>query len=767
MRRVFFGLLIFFISSASSWAQKLSLSGYITDATTGKGLPGATVYLPALEKGNVTNADGKFSIKGLPVGIHQVRISYIGYTTLHKAMPLKSDTLIYLAITPVQEQMEALVIEASAATSTFNSTISGVTHLSPEDIKNTVAMLGESDLVKTLQLKPGVQSGGEGSSGFFVRGGQADQNLVLLDGVSIYNPSHLFGVFSVFNSDMLKDVKLYKGSFPARFGGRLSSVLDISLKEGDLREFKGAGSTGMISSSLMLEGPLYKDKLSLMVSARRTYFDMITRRINKSMADEPDYQPIPDYYFYDISGKLFFKPTPNDRISFTFYQGRDKFFFSDDRFSFDFLWGNKAGILQWKHLFSNSLAGNFSVSATEYKYRIRNSFEELSQTAGSGIHDLSGTADFTLDVAEDHFMSFGATLTQHSFEVLRIQREENADVLDLSSSNENRVPALEGAVYVSDEWEINRRLGLEGGLRLTTFSAVGTTQFGLEPRMSLRWQPANKLALKAGYSRAFQYVHLVNSSGTSLPTSFWYPSSKEIKPQIASQYAIGLEALPHRKWKISNELYYRNMDNQIDFRNGAEVYGNPEVTDDLVFGQGWAYGNEFYLEKVKGKTTGWIGYTLSWTWRQFDELNEGRAFKASHDRRHDISLVVQRKINSRLSLSGTWVYGSGALTTLPPSRFYVQGQRDAASGIIPQYGDRNNFQLAHYHRMDLGLTYKFRPRWGESSLQLGVYNAYNRRNAYFVYFERLPQNGEKELKLVARQVSLFPVLPSISYNYKF
>jgi outer membrane receptor for ferrienterochelin and colicin len=767
MRRVFLGLLIFFFSSASSWAQHLSLSGQITDASTGDGLPGATVYLPDLEKGNVTNADGQFNLKGIPAGIYKVRISFVGYATLIKAIPIKSDTLLNLALSPVQEQMEELVVEASAGTTTYNSTLAGITHLKPEDIQSTVAMLGEQDLVKTLQLKPGVQSGSEGSSGFFVRGGQADQNLVLLDGVSIYNPSHLFGVFSVFNSDMLRDVKLYKGSFPARFGGRLSSVLDISLKEGDLQRVKGAGNTGMISSSLMLEGPLLKNKLSWMVSARRTYFDIITRQINQSMADKPEYQPIPDYYFYDMSGKLFFKPTSKDRFSFTFYQGRDKFYFTDERFSFDFLWGNKAGILQWQHLFSNSLSGSFSLSATEYKYRIRNSFEELSQTAGSGIQDLNGAADFTLELARNHYVSFGTSLTRHSFEVLRLQQEEQAEKLELTSSNSEQVPALEGALYISDEWALNKHIGLEGGLRLTSFSAMGNTRLGLEPRMSLRWQAASKLAVKAGYSRAYQYVHLVNSSGTSLPTSFWYPSSSEIKPQIAQQYAIGLEALPHRKWKISNELYYRNMDNQIDFRNGAEVYGNPEVTSDLVFGSGWAYGNEFYVEKTKGNTTGWIGYTLSWTWRKFDELNNGRAFKASHDRRHDISVVINRKLNPRFSVSGTWVYGSGALTTLPPGRFYVQGQRDASSGIIPHYGDRNNFQLANYHRADAGVSYKLRPRWGEASIQLGVYNLYNRRNAYFVYFERLPQNGSQELKLVARQVSLFPVLPSISFTYKF
>ena len=659
-------------------------------------------------------------------------------------------------------------MEANMAGSTsYSSNLTSVTYLKPEDIQKSVGILGETDLVKTLQLKPGVQSGSEGNNGFFVRGGQADQNLVLLDGVSIYNPSHLFGMFSVFNSDLLQDVKLYKGSFPARFGGRLSSVLDIDLKEGDLEKVKVSGGTGLISSRLMVEGPLVKNKLSWMVAGRRTYFDAITSRINESMADDPNYQPIPDYYFYDLNGKLFFKPGKDDEISFSYYQGRDKFYFQDKRFSFDFLWGNKAGILQWRHHFSNRLSSNFSLSATEYNYRIRNNIEDISQTAGSGILDLNGAADFSLQLGTSHFITFGAVLSRHSFDVLRVREQENNSALALTSTNSDKIQALEGGIYISDDWEISKRLGVEGGLRLTTFSAADNTYMGVEPRVGVRWQAARNMALKAGYSRASQYVHLVNSSATSLPTSFWYPSSKEIRPQLASQYALGMDIKLGPQWRLSNELYYRDMQHQIDFRDGAEIYGNPNVTDDLVFGQGWAYGNEFYLEKVKGKTTGWIGYTLSWTWRKFDEINDGEPLLASHDRRHDISIVLRQQLGKRWEATATWVYGSGSFTTLPPGRFYVQGQQATVSRIVPLYTERNNFQQAPYHRMDAGLIYKLKPRWGEAELNFGVYNVYNRRNVYFMYFERLPKEESKELKLVARQVSLFPVLPSISFNYKF
>jgi outer membrane receptor for ferrienterochelin and colicin len=768
MLRVFFGLLIFSLSSANIWAQSCKINGEVLDANTGELLPGATVFINSLQ-GSVTDAKGGFTFQELTAGEYQLQVSFVGYQKQHLRLKLNADTTLMLKVRllPEQEQMEALVVEASVEQTAYTSNLTSVTYLKPEDVQKSIGMLGETDLIKTLQLKPGVQSGNEGNSGFYVRGGQSDQNLVLLDGVSIYNPSHLFGMFSVFNSDLLEDVSLYKGSFPARFGGRLSSVLDIGLKNPDLKKFKGSGGTGLISSRLTLEGPLVKDKLSWMVSGRRTYFDVITRSINRSMADDPEYQPIPDYYFYDLNAKLFFKPGKDDELSFTFYQGSDKFFFNDDRFSFDFLWGNKAGILQWRHLFSEKFSSRFSVSATEYNYQIRNNIENLSQTAGSGIFDLNAAADFSLDLGNRHYVTFGAALSRHSFNVLRIQEKENTDALMLKSKNTDEIPAYEGAVYISDEWEISKRVGVEGGLRITGFSALKHGKVGLEPRMSLRWQAARKLALKASYSQAYQYVHLVNSSATSLPTSFWYPSNRVIKPQLATQYALGLHTELGRAWRFSNELYYRDMLHQIDFRNGAEMYGNPNVTEDLIFGRGWAYGNEFYLEKVKGKTTGWIGYTLSWTWRKFDEINGGNPYMAAHDRRHDISVVMRQQLGKRLEASLTWVYGTGSLTTLPPGRFYVQGQQASLSKLVPLYTERNNFQMPAYHRMDVGLTYKLKPRWGEADINLGVYNAYNRRNVYFMYFERLPQEKRKDLKLVARQVSLFPVLPSISFNYKF
>lgn len=787
-KRRFLIFLAFMLAPVFSVAQKVTISGYVKDAVNKEVLLGANVYTLSEEQGTVSNSEGYFKLK-IPAGdSSRIRISYMGYKNRYLDVVCWRDTTFDITLKPDQQQLQEVVVAANTGNKRFKSGLMNVNYLSPEEVKMSPGLLGEPDVIQVLQLKPGMQSGSEGNSGFYVRGGQADQNLVLFDGAPVYNPSHLFGMFSIFSADAIDKVRLYKGGFPARFGGRLSSVLDVDVRPGSKKEFKVKGGTGLISSRLSLEGPILKDKVSFLVSGRRTYFDAITKEINKANAGVPDYQPIPDYYFYDISVKLHAQLSPDDQISFSAYAGRDRFNFRDNVMAFDFLWGNKVGVLQWKHAFNKKLFHTLSASYSGYQYRIRNRFNEFTHSLGSGISDFNLNSSFQYEVNSRHSLSFGFQYTYHVFDLLRQEEADEDGPLKLKGGEKDQVVGHEAAIYLADSWKLNDQWSIEAGLRVSGFlpggipAAGGKGQdklhlgigdnigdfIGFEPRLTSRYQLMENLALKASYSRANQYVHLVSSSGSSLPANFWYPSGKDILPQQSEQYAAGADLLlAGGAFLLSNEVYYRHMENQIDFRNGAELFGNPELTNDLVFGQGWAYGNEFYLEKKKGKTTGWIGYTLSWTMRKFDEINEGKVFPATQDRRHDFTFVLRHQFNERLSFSGNWVFCSGNATSLPQSRLLLQGQRGTNPRVVPVYSERNAYRLDHYHRLDLGLIYKFQPRWGEADLSLGVYNTYNRRNPYFIYFEQEKQEQEGSLSFVARQISLFPVLPSISFNYSF
>ena len=775
---IYFTLILFPFFSI---AQEITVTGVVKDSRSREKLFGANVYSVSEKYGAITSAEGFFEIAIPADTLTNLRFSYIGYNTRLVEMNFTRDTFLTVFLEPDHHQLSEVVVAATTSHQQFHSTRMNVSYLTPEDIKKSPGMLGETDVIKVLQLKPGIQSGNEGSSGFFVRGGQADQNLVLFDGVPVYNPSHLFGMFSVFSTDAIDKVKLYKGAFPARYGGRLSSVLDVGIRPGNMKKLKISGGTGIIASRLTVEGPILKNKVSVLISGRRTYFDFLTKKINEANTGNPDYQPIPDYYFYDLSAKIQARLGDHDQLSFSAYTGQDRFDFSSEKLGFNFSWGNKTGILQWKHDYNQDLSHNAGISYSGYQYGFRNNYEEISSFVGSGINDVNAFINYDWHVSSRHSLSFGLQLTNHLFNVRPEEKEdrENRDGLN-RKTDLNELITPEGALFFADTWQVNDKLTVEGGLRLSGLlgnetynspddsTAHSGNYLGAEPRISVRHQTGSRLALKFSYSRANQYVHLVSSSGSSLPANFWHPSNGRIKPQLAEQTAIGADLLLFGgELLLSNELYYRDMDNQIDFRDGAEIFGNTDVVNDLVFGKGWAYGNEFYLEKKKGKTTGWIGYTISWTYRKFDEINGGKPFHATNDRRHDFTFVVNQEISKRLSVNGNLVFCSGNVTTLPESRVVLQGQRGGNAYVVPVYAERNSFRMKSYHRLDLGLTYKFEPRWGDAELVLGVYNAYNRRNPYFIYFENQSQEAEQELNFLAKQVSLFPVLPSVSFNYTF
>lgn len=748
--------------------QEYKVLGTITDTRTQEDLIGANIYEPKLKKGVVADKNGRYTFQ-LSKGLHTLQYSYTGYKPIVIEINLRKDTIINIQL--AIESLEEVVVTDNPLEEKLKQTQMSLETISIEDIKTIPVIFGEADIIKVLQLKPGVASGGEGTSGLYVRGGGPDQNLVLLDNLQIYNASHLFGFFSIFNPDAVNKVNLYKGDFPAQFGGRLSSVLEVKQRKGSLESFGGSGGIGLISSRLTLETPLQKGKSSLLLSGRRTYFDIFTRIINRANEDNEDFDPIPDYYFYDLNTRLNYVLSDKDELSITGYFGRDIFTFQNDDFNFQFRWGNSAVGLNWQHKFNDKLWAVNTLAYTRYQYTIRNSFDVFSFSLGGDIQDFSAQSNLYYIPNEKHFITIGGQFTYHQFGLGRLSAESSDGLIDFGSSTE--LEGSEMGIYINDNIMLHEKWKMNLGLRISAFENRAKWFYGFEPRLAVLHQFTEKNSLKFSYARMFQYVHLVSNSGASLPTDLWYPSSRIVNPQVSDQVTLGYSHLLFDgKILISNEYYYKEMQNQLDLRDGAQIFVNPEIEQEFVFGRGWSYGTEVYVEKKQGKLRGWVGYTLSWTWRQFGvsngnpAINEGRRFHPRYDRRHDVSAVLMYEISPRLTFSSAWVYGTGNAISLPTSRAAIQNIPGADFEVITLYeADRNSFRMPAYHRLDLGLIWKFFPKWGESDLTFSVYNAYSRRNAYFLYIEQIGEPIPTDFR--ARQVALFPIIPTLTYNFKF
>ncbi|MCJ8164522.1 TonB-dependent receptor [Pontibacter sp. E15-1] len=765
-------VLLLFLS-APCIAQKALLRGVVRATSDGEVLAGATVAVPALNIGTVTNEDGFYTLS-LPAGEHTVQASYLGYTAHSRQIKVETadQQRLNFSLNAANTTLKEVNVETNTLRQKLNDTRMSVETLTAREAKLLPALFGEVDLVKVLQLKPGVQSGGEGSSGLYVRGGGPDQNLVLVDEALVYNPSHLFGFFSVFNPDAVKNVELYKGGFPAQYGGRLSSVMEVKLKEGNNERVEANGGLGLIASRLTVDGPIVKDKLSFLVSGRRTYADLLTRQVNRLNEDQEDYSPIPDYYFYDLNAKLSYKISPNDELTLSGYYGRDFFGFDDDDFKFGFDWGNTMANLRWRHKFNRNLIATTSLYTTSYQYNITNEIDVFKLKLSSAIRDYTFKTDFDLFLKGNHSVKFGATATHHRFTIGRLNFQATDSTLQFGAGN--TFGGVEFGAYASDDYQLNARLSLNYGLRLSGFSS-NKTYMALEPRVAAKYTFNETTSLKASFASMKQYVHLVSNSGSSLPTDVWYPSTADVAPQRSQQAALGVSKLFGRgRYLITNEVYYKWMRNQLDFRDGANLFVNDSLQNEFLFGIGRSYGNEVYLEKIKGKTTGWIGYTLSWTDRKFDspndldDINGGRWFPTRYDRRHDLSVVVMHQLNKRLSLTGTFIYSSGNPFSVPLGRFAFQDVEGKGTSIVPVYEDRNSYRLSPYHRLDLSAVLKLKPKHGAADLTFSVYNVYNRRNPYFVYFDQVKdQESRAIIRFQAKQVSLFPLIPSVTYNFKF
>ncbi|MEX1002918.1 MAG: TonB-dependent receptor [Crocinitomicaceae bacterium] len=781
------GAFLSFTVVSFSQDEKYTLSGSLKDASTGEDLIGARITVVELPgTGAITNEYGFYSLT-LPKGTYTVKFRSLGFQITELKVELTEDIKKTIELKPEGRVLGKVDVTAEKLDQNVKSAEMGVDKLSMKDIENIPVLFGERDPLKTIQLLPGVKSAGEGNAGFYVRGGGSDQNLILLDEAPVYNASHLLGFFSVFNSDAIKDIKLYKGGAPASFGGRLSSVLDIKMKEGNSKKFSASGGIGLISSKLTLEAPIVKDKGSFIISGRRTYADLFLKLSNNPAAQNST------LYFYDLNAKANYRISPKDRLFISGYFGRDNFGFSD-QFGFD--WGNTTATARWNHIYGDKLFGNMSFIFSNYNYKIKFGANDETFQIGSQIQDFNIKKDLDWYINENHTLSFGANVIHHTFKPGEI--ETGAGIDFVLNDVEERY-SLESAVYVSNEQKIGKRLTLVYGLRASNFTQLGpgkiftfntegnitdTTEYGrlenvqtywgLSPRISSSFLLDEHSSIKAGYSRTFQYLHLISNSTASSPTDVWLPSSVNIKPQIADQYSIGyFRNFLDDQLEFSTEIYYKDMQNVIDYKDGAEVTLNPLVEGELIYGIGRAYGAEVLLKKRRGKFTGWLSYNISRTEKKFEKVNENTWFPAKQDRTHDVSVVLMYKIHPQLTVSGTWVYYTGNAVTFPSGKYIIDGQ------VVNYYTERNGYRMPNYHRADVGLTFdhkKFKevtdpdsgetkrvPKKWHSSWNLSVYNLYARENAYSITFQENEQTGETE----AVQLALFKIVPSISYNFKF
>ncbi len=761
-----------FLFSSIQAQETFTLSGYVEDLVSGERLIQANVVEIDSNVGAVANAFGFYSLT-LPKGRHNLAVTYVGYQQLTLSLDLRKDTTINWRLDP-NVSLETVEVTAEAVRRLQDETQMSVVEIPMSQVKKIPALLGEVDVLKALQLLPGVQSGGEGQSGLYVRGGSPDQNLILMDGVPIYNASHLFGFFSVFNADAIKDVKLIKGGFPARYGGRLSSVIDISMKDGHKEDYHGNVSIGLVASKATVEGPIIKDKTSFLVSARRTYLDILARPFIKQGFKEQDSEGVLGYYFYDVNAKINHRLSDRDQLYFSFYNGKDKFYYQEeyktdsyeDRNESDLGWGNNILALRWNRVWAPKLFSNTTATFSTYDLGTRGLFESENIDDGyksysevqyaSGIRDYGFKIDWDYVPNSDHYVKFGLSEIYHQFVPgeFDLNFEEDDTKIDTTIGQKNLF-AHEVALFVEDDWRISSKFKLNAGLHASAFFVNSKTYSSLQPRLSLSYLLPNDMALKASYAEMQQYIHLLAFEGIGLPTDQWVPTTENVKPQTSRQFALGLAKTFDREYEVSLETYYNDWQERV------------------TQGKGESYGLELFLQKKVGQLTGWIGYTLSWSFRQFDELNQGETYPYRYDRRHDISVVASYAISDRINISGTWVFGTGNAVTLSGTQYYNTHPSDFGDyqRIVPSdfYGEKNNFRMNNYHRFDIGIDFLKKRDGYTRKWSVGAYNAYNRKNPFFLFYDtrvvQTPQGIEYEREL--KQASLFPVIPYVSWSLDF
>lgn len=778
--------------SALTFAQKHTISGYITDGSSGEELIGAALYVQEVESGTTTNVYGFYSMS-LPAGSYHLEYSFVGYQKITQQIDLNADETINIELKPSDVQLQEFEVTDEREDHNIRSVEMSVEKIEIKAVKKIPQFMGEVDIIRTLQLLPGVSTVGEGAMGFNVRGGNIDQNLILLDEAPVFNSSHLFGFFSVFNADAVKDFKLYKGGIPAKYGGRLSSVLDVRQIEGNQKSFHGSAGLGLISSRLMLEGPIVKDKASFMISGRRSYIDLFFPLFDDLKGTV--------VYFYDLNAKVNYKIGERDRVFLSGYFGDDVFNFDNQ---FKARWGNGTASARWNHLFNSRLFLNTTFVYSKYNYSlgVPEGFQAFEWKAG--IQNYNAKMDFTFFPNPNHTVEFGWNALFYTFDPGATEGTSEESIFVDASVDRKR--GVEPAIYLSNEQSITDNFTVQYGLRYSMFvnygpqtvyqygegseyleeNIVDTTEYGrgdiiktyagwegLEPRLSLNYSFNNRHSMKASYNRMRQYIHLISNTTAATPIDVWAPADSYIEPSTVDQVALGyFRNFRDNMFQVSLEGYYKKFYNVIDYRDGAELLLSDKLETDILSGEGQAYGAELMIKKTKGKLSGWISYTLSRTERTIPGINSGEAFPSNWDKTHDLSVVATYDFDERWSASANFAFMTGRPITFPDGRYEFDGI------IVPNYSNRNGARTPAYHRLDLSVTYTKpkdkakkiffffnKPDDWQSSWVFSLYNVYNRENPYSVFFR---QNEDNPQQTEAVQLSVFgSIIPGITYNFQF
>lgn len=778
-------LLISFISLAQEEKfQKIRISGYIYDSKTKETIIGSAIYDMKTKQGTPTNNYGFYSLS-IPKGLAELFISHIGYSKILLKYDFTKDTAINIYLDPTSSQLEEVIIEDRSLEKRFiDDPTPGRITINPLTIISLPSIGGESDLLKSLQLMPGVKSGSEGTTGLYVRGGNTDQNLYLVDGIPIYNPNHLMGFISTFNTDAIKNIEFYKGAFPARYGGRASSVVDVRMKDGNNERMKAEMSIGLISAKLNIEGPLIKDKTTFSLSGRRTYIDILTKPIIAYMNKRDNRDADFSYFFSDVNFKLHHKFTPSSWLTASLYWGDDKFSLSTKDNSSDYSdkntsnvkWGNLIGTIDWAYEINNRLFSNLSLSYNRYRSNMNSVLEKTNYVYGyqvdskfdfsflSGIEDWSVKNNYNFYLNGWNSINYGINYTYHTYspEITSIITFE--DSINKPYDVNNRVYGNEIVIYIEDEMNFTDRFSINPGLHYNLFNVNANTNYhSLEPRLGLRYSILENLSLKAGYAMMSQNIHLLANGILSSPTDLWVPVTEKIKPIISHQVSAGVFYQLKNWANLSYEAYYKKLNDVIDYKDGVSSFNSSaeKWEEKVAQGKGEAYGMEFMVQRENGRTTGWISYTLSWAFREFEsgEINGGKRYYDKYDSRNQLNIVLTHKLSKNIDVTAAWYYNTGNRVTVPIASYYdPYSGEDNPPSVIEVYGERNNYIMSDYHRLDLSVNFHKQKKYGTRTWSINIFNIYNRKNPFII------MTGSEPNKLKA--YSIMPIIPTVSFTYK-